>query len=328
MMNRRNDIDCLKAIGIVLMIMGHIEFGNYFDKFIHAFHIPLFLLVSGYLHKPLSRKLSVIVTEKVKSLIVPYLLWGILFLCMAFLQYILHLKTYDEFISNISHFFLVNTNGMAIAGAIWYLTAIFVIEILYGILDLVAMNVKVKGIIAFCCFVIGFSCGINDIRLPWACDVALVGMLFYYIGCEFKKAFDKFILFNGTTVGMAFLIAVLCICFNTSVNMRMASYGNPILFVVGAVAMTLVLLWCSNKLLDKDIWFMKEMLYIGRNSLVYLCANEFVLFFLKTILRFSADTVVIDLFLRILILIVGLIILHFTTLILKNTPLKIFVGNK
>mgnify|MGYP007030225338 CR=1 FL=1 len=29
------------------MIMGHVGFGGHFDKWIHAFHMPMFFFVSG-----------------------------------------------------------------------------------------------------------------------------------------------------------------------------------------------------------------------------------------------------------------------------------------
>ena len=41
-------IDLFRGIGILLMIMGHIEFAPRFDHFIHAFHMPMFFFVSGY----------------------------------------------------------------------------------------------------------------------------------------------------------------------------------------------------------------------------------------------------------------------------------------
>lgn len=49
-------IDILKGIGIILMIMGHIGFSGIFDFYIHAFNMPLFFFVSGYLYKTKTEK--------------------------------------------------------------------------------------------------------------------------------------------------------------------------------------------------------------------------------------------------------------------------------
>jgi len=44
--NRIEYVDIFKAIGIILMIVGHIWIGSSFDHFIHAFHCQCF---SGFL---------------------------------------------------------------------------------------------------------------------------------------------------------------------------------------------------------------------------------------------------------------------------------------
>ena len=48
---RDPSFDILKGLGILLMIMGHVGFGELFSKYIHAFHMPLFFLISGYFYK-------------------------------------------------------------------------------------------------------------------------------------------------------------------------------------------------------------------------------------------------------------------------------------
>ena len=70
--NRIEYIDYYRAIGIVMMVMGHIGFGATFDKFIHAFHMPMFFFVSGFLYKRTDSKIYDVLIRKAKSLIVPY----------------------------------------------------------------------------------------------------------------------------------------------------------------------------------------------------------------------------------------------------------------
>lgn len=52
---RINYIDIFRSFGIIAMIMGHIGFGQAFDYFIHAFHMPMFfdfwILVSSKTEK-------------------------------------------------------------------------------------------------------------------------------------------------------------------------------------------------------------------------------------------------------------------------------------
>ena len=49
--SRMDYIDLYRAFGIILMVMGHIGFGGKFDKFIHAFHMPMFFFISGFFYK-------------------------------------------------------------------------------------------------------------------------------------------------------------------------------------------------------------------------------------------------------------------------------------
>lgn len=46
--SRLDYIDVFRSLGILAMIMGHIGFGERFDYFIHAFHIPMFFFISGF----------------------------------------------------------------------------------------------------------------------------------------------------------------------------------------------------------------------------------------------------------------------------------------
>ena len=78
-------IDALKGIAILLVVVGHSIQVNisYFDnnvvfRIIYSFHMPLFMLLSGYVifghvHSPLSGWLI----DKFKRLVIPFLSWAI-----------------------------------------------------------------------------------------------------------------------------------------------------------------------------------------------------------------------------------------------------------
>ena len=49
MMAARNEIiDIAKAIGIILMVIGHTRCPEYLRHLIYLFHMPLFFILSGY----------------------------------------------------------------------------------------------------------------------------------------------------------------------------------------------------------------------------------------------------------------------------------------
>ena len=51
-----------------MMVMRHIGVGATFDKFIHAFHMPMFFLVSGFLYKRTDSKIYDLIN------VIPYML--------------------------------------------------------------------------------------------------------------------------------------------------------------------------------------------------------------------------------------------------------------
>ena len=72
---RAADIDMLRAIGIILMLLGHVGFGKIFETYISAFHMPLFFILSGFLFSNKRGFLRAIRHNFVK-LFIPYIFWG------------------------------------------------------------------------------------------------------------------------------------------------------------------------------------------------------------------------------------------------------------
>lgn len=80
---RLEEIDVLKGLGILIMVAGHVGFGNCFDFAIHPFNMPLFFIVSGYLYRCKVNDSS-FVKRRVKSLLIPYILFGLVFAYYGF----------------------------------------------------------------------------------------------------------------------------------------------------------------------------------------------------------------------------------------------------
>ena len=65
--------DVLRGIGIVYMVLGHIYLGEVFDKYIHAFHMPIFFFVSGYFYNGDKYKAAKnYLLHEMRTLMVPY----------------------------------------------------------------------------------------------------------------------------------------------------------------------------------------------------------------------------------------------------------------
>lgn len=100
-MKRSTYIDAIKCLAIILVVLGHcIQFGsgaNYIQtegffsnsifKFIYAFHMPLFMLISGFLFGKSAcyKDDCELFISRVKSLLIPLVSWNTVFYCLDIL---------------------------------------------------------------------------------------------------------------------------------------------------------------------------------------------------------------------------------------------------
>lgn len=307
--NRLVEIDILKGLGILAMVAGHVGFGRVFDFAIHPFNMPLFFLASGFLYR-CRGSFSLYVKKKARTLLVPYILFGLLF-CIIWTP--VQLLRGEPLFDLAFHLFLMNSEGIPIGGALWFLTAFFFAAVLF---DLIFRLSKRGGVllatlsIALGCF--GFSC---PIQLPLCLNQALVGMLLMYIGFVFRtnQISEKAKVATPSFILLFAAFGLFIAWLNGFVNMRTNVYGNPLLFVVAASTITFVMYYISLRLTTGLSKLIDELKFVGSNSMGYLCMNQLVLLVpmkLLTVLNLH--------FLNPLILIIAMAVLHWLVSALNN----------
>ena len=127
-------IDILKAFAIICVVCGHcIQYGSgadylsqclFFDnvifKVIYSFHMPLFMLISGYLFAYSVNKTNwlQLIYSRVKTLVIPIMIWSIIPLVLSLVTMFRN----NELVS----LFLVIKKYVSISlGNLWFLWAIF-----------------------------------------------------------------------------------------------------------------------------------------------------------------------------------------------------------
>lgn len=161
------------------MIMGHIGFGGKFDYWIHAFHMPMFFFISGYFFQGRAEKeikVSAYIAKKAKTLLLPYIIFGVAhYVIWVVINW--NAKSVTPFL----RLFWENTDGIAIAGALWFLTALFFTEVIYFLLERYIPSIlALTGVILV--LVAGGRLAASDLsfRLPYAFDAALVGLVLFH----------------------------------------------------------------------------------------------------------------------------------------------------
>lgn len=323
---RRQDVDFFRGVGIICMILGHIIVNdNVFNHIIHAFHMPMFFIISGMFWKPCDSYTDFI-KKKAKSLLLPYFLFGLI-------HYVVYIIYYyrDPAMPKLSPIIRLigdNTEGLPIAGALWFLTALFFCEILYTCIAKAKSHVW-RGLIITVLAIIGLLIPyLFNIRLPLALDISFVCLPLFAFGHLYKRIdeFNKF--WNiGITISIL-LVGIIISIVNGSVNVRASHYSIVPLFYIAALFISIGLLKLSAAVYD-IAWpnairsIIKEICFVGKNSIVYLILNQLVILVLAKICQFlplSKPLVIVSVFA------ITMIALHIFVLILSKKPLNKLLG--
>ena len=133
-------IGYLKALGIMLMVLGHSGNTLHVNDFVYMFHMPLFFIASGYCFK--EKYLAAprqYLYNKVRGIYWPYVKWSLLFLLLhnvcfhlhlysdqyGWKEYVSHLYTPHEFL-HLAKCIVFKMNGHEqLLGGYWFMNALF-----------------------------------------------------------------------------------------------------------------------------------------------------------------------------------------------------------
>ena len=268
-------IDIYKGFGILLMIMGHVKFGQRFDLYIHAFHMPMFFFISGFLFQ--YKDFKKLISRKFISLIVPYFIFGIFNLIMCIL-----LIPNFKIIRYLEKMFMFNNyQCLDITGALWFLTCLFFANIIFF---LIIKCFGDKWSLLICILSVGFIY-FTKIKLPLSIDSAIYMLPVFYTGYQFKTISDKLANVKNkidVVLGTFILVIFSFILFkNGYVNLRTNEYSNILMFYINAICMSIGIYYFSKFI--KNIKISSVLEYCGKYSLYFLCLNQLIIFILKKI---------------------------------------------
>lgn len=336
-------LDIIKAILIILVIIGHsiqygsgstylekqLFFNNYLFKFIYSFHMPLFIMISGYLSYNSLNKNSLKETfiSKFKSLIIPLFFWSII-------PFIINLEFYS-IIESLKLFIAVFSTNL------WFLWSLFYINIL---VKLINKYFKDNIFIYILSFLITFILPNTFVIKYFNIQFSLYSFLYFYflIGYFYKKynLEDKLNkLFNIKTLIINTIIFILLLIpFSTNDYIYVSGIniiGNYkqlfidlyryLLGLLGSIELLLLIKLLLPKIKDnlKD-----KLLYLGKNTLgIYIISSIIHPYLLPIITKDLANINYLFVFIEsIIILIISIIIIE---LIKKNKFLsKYLLGEK
>ena len=148
--NILKDLDYLKVIGILLVVIGHCTS-------IYTFHVPMLVFVSGSIYyycrknKEKYKSLKGLVSNKFKRLIVPFLTIGLFYSIP--IKYLIGNIEKGTLLNSIRDF-LIGLN----TGHLWYLLMLFDIFILFYLYEKFILNKKYSVIVNIAVFTLMYVC--------------------------------------------------------------------------------------------------------------------------------------------------------------------------
>lgn len=306
-------IDVFRSLGIIAMVMGHISFGGAFNHFIHAFHMPMFFFISGFFYRRRDCSVREFIWKKAITLLIPYISFGIS-------HYFVEIVFYGFSIEPLIHLFTINTDGLPIAGALWFLTALFFTDVFYFLLD----RRNVKWLIIPLVLVGSFADQLLPYPLPWALSASFVGLGLYWFGEMSKKYEDKIRILlnmNWWQILVVGAFTTILIFVNGYINMREGRYAIIPLFWINALLSVFLGISISKIMCKTEK--IKWLTSIGRNSIVYVCLNQIVIRVLYKVFSYTHMPTLVS---HLLILVICLFILYWLAEIFTRTKLKVFIG--
>ncbi|SDP52965.1 acyltransferase family protein [Clostridium gasigenes] len=149
--NRYKWIDVLKFLGIFAIYLGHCgEVSGKLYKFVFLYHVPLFFFVSGFFAlNNMNMNIREYILKKFRQLIIPYM-------CFALINIVSFaiLENYDisDILPIIKSYALGIRNTLRM-GSLWFIPCIFIVNIIYFIINKIFKNKYIICIIILMLFI-------------------------------------------------------------------------------------------------------------------------------------------------------------------------------
>lgn len=278
---RDNKIDILKGIGIILIVLGHVNNGEGYlydiRNFVYQFHVPLFFFASGLLYVR-GEKLFRFIFKKIRRLYIPFVSYNIICLFIAAIANYCLGTPLDRIylVDLVSKIFLFIDSSPIMGGPTWFLCILFFALLLYKVVDdavgyIYSFNIILRecifsGICMICCYI-----GLNY-WLPAALNRSLVALFFLHVGSlAYKYGLYKYyiqmeLFVHYIIVFSMWLIILRCSQINF-IEFAGCQFGIKYLFFISSFAGILMSLSLTSIIDTLSCSRNERLIYCGRNSM-------------------------------------------------------------
>ncbi len=294
-MTRKERIDYLdiaKGIGILLVIIGHVEYVALpVRQYITSFHMPLFFLISGMLIRYKQEELGTMksfICRKCKGIMVPYVIFSMAYLLIEGARVVIKGSTnWPAVLRLVYQSFCLQ--GISV---LWFLPALFMGQVCFVWIRKKSNHVQTLFCMAALFVVVYFVSVESQTFMLAHSDSLMAGLVYDFGSMLLRNLFCVVLVCIGYYCGwflfeyklstvvemvLSFLALAgvgLVLKWNGGVDLRGMQLGNPLLFLLGGVLGTLGVIFLCRVLVKLSIQPLQAAgKYFGRNSMLIMVTH-------------------------------------------------------
>lgn len=263
---RNPSLDIMRAILIILMIIGHRTIDGGFSKFIYSFHMMAFVIISGYFFKEKPEEMLCIKYKKLLKSLFPYAVFAGLYIIVSDFGWINELRQVLLGVSFTNRIFV----DVATVGPVYFILMLFCVKGIYILISRYIKSELYKNAVVLLLVIIGVFLGQQGIWLPWSLDCALFSLVFYHAGYYMKKY--KVLEWCKNNPYVYFVLSPLWafMIYRGGMELAVRNYSMTGLTIIGAIAAFLTMYMFCEYLSRILILPMRQALQWIGQSTVYI----------------------------------------------------------
>lgn len=310
---RYDFIDYCKAVGMYLVILGHLSIPKFMGSFIYSFHMPLFFILSGAtinIQKIIRTDFRQYLFNLSKHYLIPYFWCQFVFLPFFFIRESFLMKNDFSLLESLKAILIGNARICQFpANASWFVLTLFLSHVLFFLIVKITSG-KQPLILLFTliCSLISYTQRNKD--FAWHYTVSFAGLFYLYFGSvlmnwykkDGKEKLSVLSLLKKSLLVLFFLCTgTLCAFKNHGLSMNQNSFGaedSIILYYAMSILLCLSLIICMLSL--PKFSFLS---FIGKNTFFYMVVHCEIIKFLYLIKPSLQENFIASVILSILIFI-------------------------
>jgi fucose 4-O-acetylase-like acetyltransferase len=200
-------INIVRAMGIVLVVFGHVLTDDRAQILIYGFHMPLFFFLSGILFK--LRETRDLLLKKVRNMFLPFIFFYAVTLIWFFLveRNFRSVEGVQWWMRIVPLFYGSDINGwMGHNAVLWFIPTLLSVEIIFNEMTRFVENKSALLIISLVIWITGIELYCMNLHfLPYGWNIAFTAVIFYCLGYISKP------IFVSSSAGVRLVLGLVCL---------------------------------------------------------------------------------------------------------------------